>query len=252
MIKNKPFVNDIVTFDIETIIDEINPENYIPVCIGYCMAYHDPLINLNVIESSSILAPNNDPEALQAWCLDQLNTLYGYSINENVLLIGWNSVGFDLMVLGTVANNLALAANVAFNSIDLLLNFMTVKGYPIGLQACSDGFKLSGKLKNELGESIRTDIDSLLTSNEGIELLLKYVEQDCILTFEVYQEIVISGYFKWIARAGSFNRLQCKALYNTYYCMQLPLVKVGFAAPTTLPKLTEWLKPFIISEENNE
>lgn len=235
--------NLIVSFDIETKIDQENPENFIPVCIGYTNIYWDS--GELYVESYSSLAPYQDQELLKLWCREQLAKLHLHIQCGNTVL-GWNSVGFDLKVLGTVAEALPLAASIAFESVDLLLNFMTIKGYPIGLEACSQGFGLSGKLKTDTGEEIRKDIDSLLISDEGIDLLLQYVEQDTILTFEVYSNIVRSGNYRWIAKSGTRNRVSHRGIHNSFYCLQLPEIKLGFNPPTTISKLSEWLKPFMV------
>ena len=70
-------------------------------------------------------------------------------MQDGLLPVSWNSVGFDFRVLHAHAQEHGLLAEadqirtLVLNGVDPMFNFFMHKGFPIGLKRVASGFKLA-------------------------------------------------------------------------------------------------------------
>lgn len=115
----------------------------------------------------------------------------------------WNGLQFDFAVLYDEAEKMKeRAKRLAFDHYDMMFHFFCVKGFPVGLNAVSEGLGLGGKTEGMHGALAPK------MWKEGVIQRIKvinYCDKDAILTAEVAQATLNKGSFDWTARSGKLN-----------------------------------------------
>lgn len=170
--------------------------------------------------------PMNKEELELLW-----STIYK-DIHIGYKLVGWNSLQFDLACLCIELENIENYAyaqqvkDVALNHIDPMFHIFCTLGWPVGLEAVSQGLGLEGKLKkSEPGEATfgakapelwmdGTDEDRLM--------ILDYVGQDAVATLEIVKTGIQQKFLRWQSRSGKPYRLYFSPPKTVKECLELP------------------------------
>jgi len=134
--------------------------------------------------------------------VDDCKKLADYLCNTQCPIVGWNSLGFDLLVLADECKSAEYTvklAKLAYVHIDPYFQMVCEKGYGIGLETAAQGMHLKGKLK-EVGGANAPAVWA--EGRDSQDKVLEYVAQDARVTASVYQAILDSGVLRWISRSG--------------------------------------------------
>lgn len=166
------------------------------------------------------------------------------SVNEfGFTLLTHNGVGFDLDILAEESRLHAECVELAMNSVDTMLQFHCMKGFPVGLDAIAKGMGLSGKTEGMSGS-----LAPVLWAQGEYEKVLTYVGQDARSTLEVALETEKAGVVRWISKSGKLNAVTLRGWMTVREALKLPLPYTGWMkpvegmpAPMTREKLTGWM-----------
>jgi hypothetical protein len=158
-------------------------------------------------------------------CRDLVQYLWGMHFVHGYTIVGWNSAGFDFLVLAEESGMWETCKKLALYHVDGMFHFFCQEGVAVGLQAAARGLGLEGKSGS--GKNAPT-----LWSDGKREEVLAYVSQDTKVTLDVILEIQKKGRMDWIAKSG---RLM------TYYLPKRKLLSVREAIKLPLPD-TRWMK----------
>lgn len=142
------------------------------------------------------------PEQVRAFCehLVHMNSL-GYTI------VTINGLSFDFRVLAEEAGDLVTYDNMrelSLNHFDPTFQMLCERGFPVGMQAMSDGFALPGKMGGMDGlKAVRMWIEGTRVEQERV---LRYVEQDAVATYDIAKKIAETEQIRWITRKGSLSK----------------------------------------------
>jgi len=177
------------------------------------------------------------------WIVMELGTRY----RGGELTITWNGLGFDFDVLGEECQDASYLSGcklLALNHIDIAFQMFCEKGFMCGLNAAAKGLGLAGKIEGMSGAKAPT-----LWAQGEHKTVIEYVEQDALVTMQVYQEIVKRGELTWITRPGApakrpwMPAIQGGRLLTVKECLELPLPDQSWMDdPWTRGKFAGWLK----------
>jgi len=207
-------VNKYLSFDIE-IYNEL-PENFDPkeiipsvAAIGTC--------------EDDIEYYYDIPHMSKSTAVDLVETM----IANNALGIrpvAWNGTHFDFPILGFWSGMVEECADLAMQSIDLMLLVTFRRGHFLGLQKALDGAGLKGKLKKvtlkdgtPINDMTGAKAPQLWRDGEH-EAVIAYLKEDIIQPLELIDEIVKNRGIKWISGTGraSFCRAKLTPVYECY------------------------------------
>lgn len=152
-------------------------------------------------------------ELLKLYQAINLAVVGGYTI------LTWNGLGFDFDVFqeSMKPDHFQSIMNVAlFFHVDMMFQFLCMKGYPLGLEAASKGMGFSGKaggLKGDLAPLLWMEDTALLSYSKFPELseksavdrrqmVLTYVAKDVGMTLQVARAVEKEGCVRWISQRG--------------------------------------------------
>lgn len=158
---------------------------------------------------------------------------------RGAVVCAWNGASFDARWLGHVANDHDLAAAVALDLYDPMLQFVARRGFPIGLAAVAEGLGITEqKLMSGAdapGEWARGDRQKVLD----------YVAGDCRLTREVVHRIVARREVRWRTKKGTFSTESLPRLERVRDVMRLPPPDTSWMSePKPWSSWFEWLLPY--------
>ena len=130
-------------------------------------------------------------------------------VNHGYAPLGWNSTGFDFKVLWrsmpTEAEKKQVEA-LAWKSIDPMLNFFMIKGFPVALNSVARAMT-PGFCKNGSGKQMSEQWES--GTPEQRQAVIKYCERDVDVLATVVSAIEHAKEIRWITkRTGKIAR--CK------------------------------------------
>ena len=146
-------------------------------------------------------------------------------------LVGWNSLQFDLACWYEEAKALNCIYSesikiAAMEHIDPMFYIFCSLGWPVGLQAVSNGLGLRGKLKpNDPGETTFWAKAPELWMNgtdEDRKLILEYVGQDAEATLDIVEVGTRVGALKWLSKKGKPYSLPYNQPLTVKECLALP------------------------------
>jgi len=128
-----------------------------------------------------------------------LSTLEGIAARGE-LIVGWNSLAFDLYVLGVEAEDITRAAKLAMSTshVDLMVLFASVRRHRLGLSAAAQGcgtFKGGGGIENGA-------LAPSLWFSGHVQDVLSYQIQDSVATVTVFKHLLNTGGFQWASKSG--------------------------------------------------
>lgn len=162
---------------------------------------------------------NHRMNAIEAVRLvDYLCDILYYS-DPSVQVITWNGVGFDFRVLAEESGQKRRCANLAMGHIDMMLHFLCLKGFPIGLDAAARGLGVESKMEGMSGAGAPK-----LWADGDCEIALEYVSQDVRATMNVCEAIRNKRSFRWITQRGMLSHVPLPGgLLPAEVALELPL-----------------------------
>lgn len=112
-------------------------------------------------------------------------------------VVAWNGVGFDLKWLGVAAGDVELAAEVALDVVDPMLQVFHARGFPISLAAAADGMGVAQKKSMSGAEAPQA------WARGEHARVVEYVHGDCQITLEVARRIESTRGVRWITKKGT-------------------------------------------------
>lgn len=173
----------------------------------------------------------------------ELNAILNYMIckvGDGFTILSWNGVSFDFRNLLEEANKVHLKDFLVFdNHVDMMLQFLAIKGYPLGLDVAAKGMGLSGKTEGMSGDLAP---DLWQSSHEDRLKVLEYVAQDALTTFDVADKIRNNqGVIKWTSKKGRPMTARVGPWLSVREAIRLPLPDTSWMTTRlTRETLTEW------------
>lgn len=148
----------------------------------------------------------------------------------------WNGLSFDLRWLGHVADDLALAREVALDLLDPMFQLVCQRGFPVGLAKAAEGLGVpEGKLMSG------ADAPKHWAAGEH-QLVLDYVAGDCRITEAVTARIEAARALRWRTQRGSISSEPMPTLLPVRALLDTPLPDTSWmSAPIPREKFTAWL-----------
>lgn len=148
----------------------------------------------------------------------------------------WNGLNFDFQVLAEESGQAEACSWLALHSVDMMFQFLMVKGFPLGLNTVAHSLGLTGKTEGMsgalapimwAGDASRLPPDSPFkdfTPRQLREKVLEYVQQDALTTLEVAEAVEAERGITWQARSGRWNSFLLKEQrwLSVIECLDLP------------------------------
>jgi hypothetical protein len=151
----------------------------------------------------------------------------------------WNGLSFDLRWLGVVAGDLALAAEIALELYDPMLQFVGRRGFPISLAAAAEGLGIAEK-------KLMAGADAPKEWARGNhQKVLDYVAGDCHLTGQVVARIEATRSIAWRTRKGTVSSEAMPELRRVREIMRDPPPDQSWMSdPKPWSRWFEWIAPY--------
>jgi hypothetical protein len=231
-----------LAFDIETAKitesgDNLDAERPLGIC---CWAVAQLDMHGKIIATANHGQDNDcrpTPRMDRYECAGLVKTLTDLT-HSGYTLLTHNGVGFDLDILAEESGLHAECVELALNSVDTMLHFHCIKGFPVGLNAISKGMGLAGKT-----EGMHGDLAPVMWAEGRYEEVLAYVGQDVISTLETALAVEKAGVARWIAKSGRLNSVAIPKWLTVREALKLPLPNTSWMdSPFPREKFTGWMK----------
>ena len=154
-------------------------------------------------------------------------------------VISHNGAGFDLDILGEEAGLRYFAGQLARAHYDMMLEILTIMGYPIGLAALAKGLGLGEKHEGISGASAP---ELWAQSQESRYKVLEYVVQDAKLTLDVFQAVEERGELVWITKKGKKKVEPWHGWHTVAECLASEQKMVDWIKnPLRRSEMTQWI-----------
>jgi len=209
-------INGYICFDLETsgLFDESDQSNEQKAPVVYCAVtcimqkIHDGQFD---IKERVCWAPPLDtsPCTCNTHILSEMVAYMDKHTQAGYIPLGWNSVGFDFKVLWHWMPTNSAREQVkamAWNSIDPMLNFFMLKGFPVALNSVARAMT-PGFCKNGSGKEMSEQWE--LGTPEQRHVVIKYCERDVDVLATVVSAMEHAKEIRWVTkRTGKIAR--CK------------------------------------------
>src|ERR1035437_8521476 len=117
-------------------------------------------------------------------------------VKQGYALCAWNGAGFDLKMIGHLADKLELAGKLALGLYDPMYQILTQKGFPVGLKAVQQGLGITQE-KSMAGK----DAPDAWAKGE-FQRVIGYVIGDSQITVKVMLGIAKAEGISWVTQKG--------------------------------------------------
>ena len=185
-----------------------------------------------------------EPRMSKGACKKLLSHLYR-AAESGVALVGWNSLGFDFQVLGYETGEWDTIKELAlYHHVDPAFQMLCERGYMVGLNSAAEAMMVGSKLEGvegKLAPSMWRDTRAYQ------DLVLKYVEQDARMTYDLYAAIVEYRLVNWRTRKGKFStwkpQMEPGRLLFVDECLELALPDTSWMdSPRPRSQYAGWLE----------
>lgn len=150
----------------------------------------------------------------------------------------WNGLSFDLRWIGHVAQDRVLAAAIALQCCDPMLQFFNQRGFPVSLAAVA---KAMGIKQGKLMHASEAPVQWRAGNHRAV---MDYVIQDCRLTNEIVRRIVSGKEILWITKTGGTCSEPMAVLKPVAAVLQDPEPDQAWMdRPLPRRKFCGWLEP---------
>jgi hypothetical protein len=144
-----------------------------------------------------------------------LMRLYGM-INDGVKVFAHNGTGFDWQLLARITGRTELCKALCLSSYDLCFQMLCTLGYPIGIQAIAEGFKLPDK---EMSGG-----DAPIEWHAGnYDAVRDYVVGDVLRLEQAVLETMRKKAITWRTKKGGLRSQSMTRFLTVEECLALPL-----------------------------
>ena len=137
-------------------------------------------------------------------------------VEQGYSLCAWNGAGFDLKMIGHLADNVELAGQLTMNLIDPMYQVLTIKGYPVGLAAVQKGLGIAQE-KSMAGKDAPD-----AWGNGEYQKVIGYVIGDSQITLQIVLAIAKANGMKWTSKTGKPCVLSLSKLKTIAECLLDP------------------------------
>ena len=159
-------------------------------------------------------------------------------VDKGYTIVTWNGLGFDFDVLAEESKAKFSCAGLARNHVDMMFHVYVSKGYPISLQAATQGMGIEGKTEGVSGENAPD-----MWLNGDYQKVLEYVMQDAKITAELAKTCERQQKLKWISKTGREQVLPLRRGWFTVdEALEQPEPDTSWMSePIPRERFTEWL-----------
>lgn len=222
----------VVTFDIET----TGLENPGITCAATCVD-GEVMTWCSGNPMDKLLAPRMTPED----CCNLATYLMSYMIS-GATLVTWNGLKFDFRILAEQCRNDWMYGEIgamALDHYDIGFQMVCELGYMAGLDAVAKGMGFQGKAEGMSGAKAP---EMWAADRKSQELVLTYVGQDVITTYEVALAIMEGRAVKWISKKSRpMSWKPNLPLMTVMEANSLPEPKMGWGTPWPREEFYNWI-----------
>ncbi len=136
--------------------------------------------------------------------------------NDGFQVFAWNGAGFDLRVIGQVAEDLWLAGEITMDLYDPMFQMLSKLGYPVGLAAVGKGMGIEQ-------EKLMDGADAPQAWRDGeFQKVEDYVLGDSQITSQIVLKIAQEGSILWESKKGKAMRMPIDKFMTVRECMATP------------------------------
>lgn len=159
-------------------------------------------------------------------------------VEDGYMITGFNSLGFDFLVLGMESGLLNECKTLALNHLDLFFQLFAQLGYAPGLDKLARGLGLGAKTEGVNGAKAPQ-----MWLGGRYQEVIDYCVQDVRLTVLLAEEMQRLGYVKWTSSSGKSTGTRIPGLLTVAEAMKLPEPDVSWMTNAwERSKFTGWLE----------
>ncbi|MCK6449119.1 MAG: hypothetical protein L6Q99_22210 [Planctomycetes bacterium] len=158
---------------------------------------------------------------------------------SGIRVCAWNGVSFDVRALGEASGDLKLAAEVALELVDPMLQFFQQRGFLLGLAKVAEGLGIEQKKLMHGSDAPKE------WARGNHQLVLDYVAGDCLLTEAVVAKIETLGVVRWRTAKGQPAEEPMPRLMTTRELLTLPPPDTSWMKdrPLKRERFYDWMLP---------
>lgn len=156
---------------------------------------------------------------------DEVCELVGYLVGiskQGFTPVTWNGLGFDFDILAEESGMFDICRDLALNHVDMMFQFLCVRGHPLGMDAAAKGVGLPGKPEGMHGDLAP---DMWVKSAEDRLKVLDYVASDAENTLGIAEAVQKNGgQVSWVSKSsGRYNIARLGEWLTVEQAAMLPL-----------------------------
>lgn len=206
-----------VGFDIE--IAKLVPDgedwhNHVPLGITCASLVSDDLV-------SAYWAGMASGEYLPSMTGFELDGMINHMVeltDDGYTIVTWNGLGFDFPVLESdFAPGSTICKTLAAGHVDMMFQFLCMRGFPVGLDTVAKTMGLPGK-----PEGMHGDLAPVMWANGEYQKVIDYVIQDSRSTLDVANLTTKMHGLMWTTKQNFRKSVYIKEWLPVSKCLELP------------------------------
>jgi len=155
---------------------------------------------------------------------------------QGYALCAWNGAGFDLKMIGHLADNVELAGHLAMNLIDPMYQILSLKGYPVSLKAAQKGLSVAQEKSMDGKDAPEA------WKNGEYQKCITYVIGDSQITLKIIDAIIKAQGIRWITKTGKPSSVIFTKLKTVEECLLDPDPDTSWMdKPIDRRKIIDWI-----------
>lgn len=138
-------------------------------------------------------------------------------VNAGYTIVTWNGLGFDFPVLQSETESVELCKTIAANHVDMMFQFLCMKGFPVGLDTVAKTMGLPGK-----PEGMHGDLAPVMWASGEYQKVIDYVIQDSRSTLDVANLTTKMRGLMWTTKQGFRKTVLINEWLPVSKCLELP------------------------------
>jgi hypothetical protein len=185
-------------------------------CVGFMgTGFTEPIIHY-----AGMMTKTPEPRAMTVEELQNTVQLLTEYPQNGYQIVSWNGLQFDWNVLVEEAQ-WEPGKKLVYDHIDPLFQIFCTFGWPVGLQAVSEGLGLPGKMKDGVSgaDAPRMWMDG---TDDARWVVLKYVGKDAIATLDIMEVGTRTHSLRWLSKKGKPYTMNFTSPKTVRECLALP------------------------------
>ena len=160
------------------------------------------------------------------------------TLAQEYTIVTWNGAGFDWPIIAQESNELEACKELALNHVDMMLQLMCVKGYPVSLASACTTMGMPSKTEGVNGSMVNE-----MWANGQREQIIQYCIQDSYITATLANMCQRMNNLQWTSKRGTLQTLMLPdGWLSVENALQLPLPDTSWMTePLTRQSFVNWL-----------